>query len=168
LAPQAGGSNVHDALPPLPAGLDYCVVARHHDSLPRFQRWALFGILAAISLSLAVAFAMVGAWPVLPFSVVELGLVGLAFWLMERRADDWERLTVAGDRVLIERQRRGNRERREFNRCWLRVEFDPGGFGRRARVTLHSAGNAVDFGGAMSVAEMQVMAGELRRIAGLR
>jgi uncharacterized membrane protein len=159
---------VHDALPPLPVGFDYCVVARAHDSLPRHQRWALFGALAGVSLSIAVAFALAGAWPVLPYSAVEIGMVGLAFWLVERRAEDWERLSVAGDRVLIERQLRGRRDRREFNRCWLRVEFDPGGFGRRARVTLHSAGNAVDFGGAMSVAEMHVMARELRRIAGLR
>ena len=165
---QAIEPNVRNALPPLPAGLDYCVVARHRNSLPRHQRWVMFGILAGISLSLAVAFALVGAWPVLPYSVVEIGMLGLAFWLVDRRADDWERLSVAGDRVLIERQRRGQREQREFNRCWLRVEFDPGGFGRRARVTLHSAGNAVDFGGAMSVAEMKVMARELRRIAGLR
>lgn len=159
---------VRNALPPLPAGLDYCVVARHHDSLPRHQRWALFGVLAGISLSIAAAFALVGAWPVLPYSVVEIAMLGLAFWLVERRATDWERLTVAGDRVLIERQYRGRREQREFNRCWLRVEFDPGGFGRRARVTLHSAGNEVDFGGAMPVAEMHTMARDLRRIAGLR
>jgi uncharacterized membrane protein len=128
----------------------------------------MFGVLAGMSLCLAVAFALVGAWPVLPYSVVEIAMLGLAFWLVERRADDWERLSVVGDRVLIERQWRGRREQREFNRCWLRVEFDPGGFGRRARVTLHSAGKAVDFGGAMSVAEMQEMARELRRIAGLR
>ena len=104
----------------------------------------------------------------MPFSVLELVMLGLAFWLVERRADDWERLSVAGDRVLLERQHRGRREQREFNRCWLRVEFDPGGFGRRARVTLHSAGTAVDFGDAMSVTEMHVMARELRRIAGVR
>lgn len=159
---------MRNALPPLPAGLDYCVVARQHDSLPRHQRWALFGVLAGMSLCVATAFAWVGAWPVLPYSVVEIGMLGLAFWLVERRAEDWERLTVAGDRVLIERHYRGRREQCEFNRCWLRVEFDPGGFGRRARVTLHSAGNEVEFGGAMSVGEMHTMARELRRIAGLR
>ncbi len=156
------------ALPPLPDGLDYCVVARSHDSLQPRQRWALFAMLAGVSFSVAVAFALVGAWPVLPFSLLEIGLLGLAFLLVERRADDWERLTVVGDRVLIERRHRGRQERREFNRCWMRVEFDPGGFGRRPRLTLHNAGHAVDFGSALPVAEMHTTARELRRIAGLR
>lgn len=155
-------------LPPLPSGLDYCVVARAPDSLSRRQRWSMFAAMAVVSLALAMAFAAVGAWPVLPFSMLEIALLGVAFLVVERRSNDWERLTVAGDAVVIERQRNGRHERREFNRCWMRVEFQPGGFGRPARITLHSAGVAVDFGSALPVAEMRSTAGELRRLAGLR
>ncbi len=104
----------------------------------------------------------------LPYSVLEIALLGLAFMVVERRSDDWERLTVVGDAVVIERQRGRRRERHQFNRCWMRVEFEPGGFGKPARITLHSAGVAVDFGSALPVAEMRSTAGELRRLAGLR
>lgn len=155
-------------LPPLPSAVDYCVVARAQQSLPRRQRWSLFAVMAVVSLVLAVAFAAAGAWPVLPYSVLEIALLGVAFLVVERRSSDWERLTIAGDAVVIERQRGGRRERREFNRCWMRVEFEPGRFGRPARLTLHSAGVAVDFGSALPVAEMRATAGELRRLAGLR
>ncbi len=155
-------------LPPLPSAVDYCVVARAPDSLPRRQRWSLFAVMAGVSLVLATAFAVAGAWPVLPYSVLEIALLGVAFVVVERRCDDWERLTVAGDAVVIERQRGRRRERHEFNRCWMRVEFEPGGFGKAARITLHSAGVAVDFGSALPVAEMRSTAGELRRLAGLR
>jgi len=128
----------------------------------------LFVVMAAVSLVMAVAFAIAGAWPVLPYSVLEIALLGLAFMVVERRSHDWERLTVAGDAVVIERHHGGRHDRREFNRCWMRVEFDPGGFGRPARITLHSAGVAVDFGRALPVAEMRSTVGELRRLAGLR
>ncbi|MEP7330241.1 MAG: DUF2244 domain-containing protein [Betaproteobacteria bacterium] len=156
------------ALPPLPAGLDYCVVARVPDSLPRQQRWMLFGMLAAVSLGLAMAFAVAGAWPVLLYSVIEILSLGVAFMIIERRADDWERLTVVGDKVVIEQKQGQRHQRSEFNRCWLRVELEPGRFGKRARVTLHSGGVAVEFGGALPVAELRSMAGELRRFAKLR
>jgi len=155
-------------LPPLPSAVDYCVVARASHSLSRRQRWSVFAVMAAVSLVLAVAFAAAGAWPVLPYSVLEIALLGVAFMVVERRSDDWERLTVVGDTVVIERQRGRQRQRHEFNRCWMRVEFEPGGFGKAARITLHSAGVAVDFGSALPVAEMRSTAGELRRLAGLR
>ena len=156
------------ALPPLPAGLEYCVVARRNDSLGRRPRWQVFGALAAVSLVLAAAFAMVGAWPVLPYSVLEIVLLGGAFYFVERRAQDWERLTIAGDRVVVEQVAGGKRERHEFNRYWLRVEVDPGGFGRSPQVMLRAGSDAWAFGNALPVAERLAVARELRRLTGAR
>lgn len=156
------------ALPPLPADLEYCVVARRNDSLGRRSRWQIFGALAAVSLILAAAFAVAGAWPVLPYSVLEIVLLGGAFYFVERHAQDWERLTIAGDRVVVEQMSGGKRERREFNRYWLRVEVDPGGFGRSPQVVLRSGGASWPFGGTLSVAERLAVAQELRRLTGAR
>jgi uncharacterized membrane protein len=156
------------ALPPLPADLEYCVVVRRNDSLGRRSRWQVFGALAAVSLVLAAAFAAVGAWPVLPYSVLEIVVLGGAFYFVERRAKDWERLTIAGDRVVMEQMSGGKQERREFNRYWLRVEVDPGGFGRSPQVVLRSGGASWPFGGTLSVAERLAVAWELRRLTGTR
>ena len=156
------------ALPPLPADLEYCVVARRNDSLGRRPRWQVFGALAAVSLVLAAAFAVVGAWPVLPYSLLEIVLLGGAFYVVERRAEDWERLTIAGDRVVVEQVAGGKRERHEFNRYWLRVEVDPGGFGRSPQVMLRSGGASWAFGGTLPVAERLAVARELRRLTGAR
>ena len=103
------------ALPPLPADLEYCVVARRNDSLGRRPRWQVFGALAAVSLVLAATFAAVGAWPVLPYSVLEIVLLGCAFYYVERRAGDWERLSIAGDRVVLRHVER-NPVRRDLHR----------------------------------------------------
>ena len=156
------------ALPPLPADLEYCVVARRNDSLGRRPRWQVFGALAAVSLALAAAFAAVGAWPVLPYSALEIVLLGCAFYCVERRAGDWERLTIAGDRVVVEQVAGGKRERHEFNRYWLRVEVDPGGFGRSPQVILRTGSDAWGFGSALPVAERLAVARELRRLTGAR
>jgi uncharacterized membrane protein len=105
---------------------------------------------------------------VLLYSMLEIAALWGAFYWLGRRAGDWERLTVAGDRVVIERESCGKRERREFNRYWLRVEVEPARFGHAARVTLHSAGISCEFGAALPVAERLRVARELRRLSAQR
>ena len=156
------------ALPPLPAGLEYCVVARRNDSLRRRERWQLFGALAAVSLVLALAFAAVGAWPVLPYSALEVALLGCAFRWVERRARDWERLAVAGDRVIVEREAGGSRERREFNRYWLRVDVVAGTPGGAPELRLAEGAALCVFGSALPADERIAVARELRRMTGMR
>jgi uncharacterized membrane protein len=155
------------ALPPLPADPDYCVVARSNDSLGTRGRWQIFGALAAVSLGLAAAFALVGAWPVLPYSVLELAVLAGAFAWCDRHATDWERLVVAGDRVVVETGRGRKRERREFNRYWLRVEVEDG-LSRSPRVVLRGGGASCEFGKALPARERLAVARELRQLTGQR
>jgi len=160
-------------------GTDLDIVARRNNSLGARQLWAVFGFLAAFSLALAGAFAMAGAWMVMPYSILELALVGLAFRLVERRAGDWERLVVAGDRVIVEKQAGGRLERREFNLCWLRIECEDrarGGearsafrrFGTEPGLTLSFAGESWRFGDTLLADERVAVAQKLRRLAAAR
>ena len=112
---------------------------------------------------------MAGAWPVLPYSLLEIGVLACAFAWCERHAEDWERLTVAGDRVVVEQARGSKRERREFNRYWLRVEVERGR-NRPAspRVVLRGGGASCEFGHALPAQERLAVARELRRLTGLR
>jgi uncharacterized membrane protein len=156
-------------LPPLPQPAEYTVVARPGAArVARRERWTAFGLLALVSLAVASAFAAAGAWPVLPYSALELALVALAFAVVERRARDWERLTVAGDRVIVERSSRGRCERREFNRQWLRVELERARGVREPRLTLRYAGQAMDFGGALPPGQRAEVARTLRRLTAAR
>lgn len=156
-------------LPPLPEPADYCVVARPSAAcVARHHRWSAFALIAFASLAIAVAFAIAGAWPVLPYSALELVLVATAFLIVERRARDWERLTVAGDRVIVERNVRGRSERREFNRWWLRVEMENAGRSREPKLTLRFAGEALDFGGTLPPGQRVEVARTLRRLTASR
>ena len=160
------------ALPPPPADLEYCVVARANDSLSRRRRWQVFAALAASSLALAVAFAVAGAWPVLPYSLLEIGVLACAFAWCDRHAQDWERLVIAGDVVVVERSTVRKRERREFDRHRLRVEVVDGAeravSARAPRVWLRGGDAAWEFGHALPAAGRLAVARELRRLTGLR
>ena len=156
------------ALPPPPADLEYCVVARGNDSLGRRRRWQVFAALAAVSLGLAAVFAAAGAWLVLPYSLLEIGVLACAFAWCDRHAGDWERLVIAGDSVIVERNAGRKRERREFDRHRLRVEVEPAGYGRAPRVVLRGGDAACEFGHALPAAERLAVARELRKLTGLR
>ena len=141
-------------LPPLCVDPEFCVVSRWNLSLPARTRWRIFGLLAAVSLTLASAFVAAGAWMVLPYSLLELGVLAFAFRYIERRAMDWERLTVAGDRVIVERCVGGTRERQSR-------------FGRE-RLLLCCAGEQWAFGAALPEHELSAVARELKRLMGAR
>ncbi len=156
------------AFPSLTVDPDYCLEARRNDSLGTRRRWTVFGALASLSLVLAVAFALAGAWPVVPYSALEIGVLAVAFAYIERHANDWERLTIVADQVVVERAFGGRHERREFNRYWVRVEVSESGVSRTPHVSLHSAGSAWSFGETLPVRERVAMAADLRRMLGAR
>jgi uncharacterized membrane protein len=151
-------------LPPPPADPEYCVVSRPNGSLDTRQRWGAFLMLACVSLTVAAAFVVAGAWPVLPYSALELIALATAFVIIERRARDWERITVAGDRVIVERVRGGRQQLREFNRRWLKVDVDEQGLGREPHITLRFAGEAMEFGAALNPTRRVEVAKALRRL----
>ena len=128
------------AWPPI-AQAEFCVVSRRNDSLGPRARWTLFASLCAVSFGLALGFAALGAWMVLPYSAAGMGLLYGAWRWFERHTGDWERVTVTGDRVLVERESGDARTRREFNRCWTRLEVEDGAPVHASRLALRSEGD---------------------------
>jgi len=153
----------HAVLPSLPVEPEFSVVSRRNASLARRERWTAFGLAAAASLAVAIAFVVAGAWPVLPYSALEIALLAAAFAWFGRRAEEWERITVSGDRVVVERAARGRHERREFNRWWLRVELCEAR-AHAPQLRLRYAGESMDFGTALPPARRVEVARALKRL----
>lgn len=125
----------------------------------------MFGTLAAISLGMALVFAWMGAWLILPYSLAELSLLYLAFRLFERNAGDWECLTVVDDRVVLEARRGEQLVRHEFNRFWVRLEAPiPEAPVGAVRPVLRFAGREVEFGAHLVPEDRQRVARELKAV----
>ena len=148
-------------LPSPPAVSHYCVMSRRNNSLDTRQRWTLFATLAALSLGFALGFAAAGAWLVLPYSAIEIAVLAVAFAYVERRAGDWERLTVSDDRVIVERSIGGRATRHEWNRPWLVVATGADG-------VVRLGSEAVPFGAALPNDQRAEVARTLRRLASVR
>ncbi len=66
---------------------------------------ALLWLLAAtvlLSFGIAAAFAFRGAWVVLPFTGINMALLGVACYVNGRHATDYERIVCSGDTLTVE------------------------------------------------------------------
>ena len=151
--------SVTASLQPLDAAT---VVARRNISLAPRQRWTVYGALAAGSLAMALGFVAAGVWPVLPYSLLELAALAGAFAWIERRAGDLDRLSLEGDRVVVETRRAGRETRHELPRHWTRLEVDEEGFAAAPRLVLKCGREAVRFGDAVPASERRALARTIR------
>ena len=62
----------------------------------------VFAALALLAIAIGIAFALAGAWLVLPFAGLEALLLGVAFVLTARHATDYERIELAAGRIRVE------------------------------------------------------------------
>ena len=134
-------------------------VARRNNSLDSTGRHLVFAFLFVVSVGIACAFAALGAWMVLPFAGLEMLGLYWAFRWYDRHARDYERITIAGDRVRVEFLEAGRAQSHEFNRCWARLVTGPGG----ARLALRSHGREVEIGRHRSDGERLALARKIAR-----
>jgi uncharacterized membrane protein len=84
----------------------------------------VFILLGAVTVAIAVGFAMQGAWLVLPFASLECVALGVAYWLLKRQSDDYELIRVHGDQIVFESSVSGTYQKSTFNRYWLQVSLE--------------------------------------------
>jgi uncharacterized membrane protein len=137
------------------------VISKRNDSFGRHGRRWLFLSLCLVSFGLAAGFAAIGAWFVLPYSVLEMVVLYGALRYFERHAGDWEKLELRGDRLIVEVERGGVRRREEFNRFWARVEQSTAP--HRRGLAIVYAGRRVPFGHTMASSELAEVARDLQR-----
>jgi uncharacterized membrane protein len=98
-----------------------CVLLPHR-SLPSRNFHLLMGLLGLVSLAAGIGFVSIGAWPVVGFFGLDVGLVYLAFRLNYRSARQSETIRLANDVFSVERVSvRGERRSWRFQPFWVRV-----------------------------------------------
>ena len=139
---------------------EFTLFTRRINSLSMRDCGIVFGSLAVFSLTVAVAFAALGAWLILPFAGLEVMALYVAFsWIM-RHADDSELLVIRGDAVVLAVREETHTRRYEFNRVWARLVVDRRA--RELRLALRSHGSEVEVGRYLDGGGRQRLAQELK------
>ncbi|MGN6667860.1 MAG: DUF2244 domain-containing protein [Trinickia sp.] len=125
---------------------------------PRQFVW-FYASLASFSVVIAVLLVVRGAWPVLPFTRVELLAVGIAFVIHARHAVDYERIRLFPNRLVIEQMSGQRLTQYEFNPRWVRIER---GASPRDPIRVVSRGQTVVIGVHLAQYRRASFAAELR------
>jgi uncharacterized membrane protein len=142
-----------------PVAIEFRRIARRNNSLSSTGRLFVFAFLFAVSVGIAAAFAVFGAWLVLPFAGLEMLVLYLAFWYIERHAGDYEAIEIDGDQVRVERLDGGSTSSEVFSRYWARVIVEPDG----SRLALRSHGRELEIGRTLGEAERLELGHALQR-----
>jgi len=137
------------------------VIVPHRSLSPRGVVILLVSIALMCSVT-ALRFWLIGAWPVILFSVVEVGLAILLIGLNARRGRASELVLLEHDSLrLVRTDPRGRRQERQLNPAWLNVVLEEAP-GRVPRLLLTARDVREEIGVVLGEAEKRDLAAALR------
>jgi uncharacterized membrane protein len=126
-----------------------------------------FGGLCAFCLTVAGLLALKGMWPILPFSGLELMLVGWALHASLARRFRAEIITLTEAAVSVESRDRTQCRRTVFQRHWAQVKLRrPASRLHPSRLTIESHGRRCELGSFLTDEERYGLALRLRGLIG--
>ncbi|MBV6659056.1 MAG: DUF2244 domain-containing protein [Devosiaceae bacterium] len=134
-----------------------------HRSLSRNSFTVMMLVFAALAFSSAAAFFVMGAWPILVFLVLDVGLIWVAFEMNYRSGKAYEDVVVTPNRLTIRRVSGWGRETiEELHPVWTRLKtaYDPEEE-RVLAVKLESKGKQVPVGAFMNPDDKESFANAL-------
>jgi len=143
------------------------LVIRRNCSLTWGQTKLAICVIALAPVSIALAFAVAGLWPVVPFAGLELLAVAGCFYHCARSASEREVVTVRGGEVVIEKGQKRAERTWSFNRHWAAIALDhSAGTWHPSRLSIRSHGQRVEIGRFLAEQERAALAAELRKFVG--
>ena len=142
-------------------GPEFSLVLKRNCSISPSGLLRVYGLIATVTIGIAVVFATLGAWIVLPFAGAEIIALGVAFALNGRHAADYERIELGGSKLVIEVRESESVRRHEFSPA--RADVRLSGEGRGIRVLLGPPGGDLEVGRHLHEQARLDLAGELNR-----
>lgn len=127
--------------------------AHANSSLSANGNLAFFLAAAAISGLIAGAFCFFGAWPVIPFTGLELMVLWWALQRNKKHAGDFERITLEPGRLCIETRDGALTRKHELNPYWARVHVPREDGGNIHRLLIRSHGKMIEVGNLLTKEE---------------
>lgn len=139
-------------------------VLRPNRSLsPRGMVWFVAGV-GLCALLIALRFALLGAWIVLPLAIAEIAGLGLAFYLVARKGRRCEIVEVNGSEIRIVVDDGRNREEWRFQPYWVQVILQMDSIAWYPnRLFLRSHGRQIEIGRDLTDEERRRLADDLKR-----
>jgi uncharacterized membrane protein len=99
---------------------------RRNCMLTPTQLASLMAMAGLLSLSVALAWGFAGVWWVLPFALIEIAGLSIAFFVYSRHAADLDRVVVGEENIVVEMVDGPNRSRFEGAKESARIAYSQG------------------------------------------
>ena len=96
-------------------------------SLTPKQVGAFYALIVCFSLLVALYFWLIGAWMVIIFTTLALLVLTIALYVYSLHALDYEKITIVGKQLLVEKSWGGKVEVEEFNTVWTTLHSSESG-----------------------------------------
>ena len=120
----------------------------------------LLALIGGFAFAVGIAFALHGAWPILPFAGLEIAALAAAFYLNGRHAADYERIALEDGSLVVEVRDGEQVATHRFNPHWVRLDVSE--TPRDIRLVLRSHGRVVEIGRHLDVTGRERLAQEVR------
>jgi uncharacterized membrane protein len=118
-----------------------------------------------VSSMIALGFAWVGLWLVLPFAGLEMLVLAVAFYSVLKKSQCREVVYVDHDNVTVQSGRRGPEQQCIFLRAWTQVQLvSPSIRGYPSRLLLRCGGRQVEIGACLTEDEREALGERLNQI----
>ena len=145
---------------------ELAIITRPNCSLSATGRLLFFCVVLLFSSSIAVGFALVGAWLILPFSGLEVLALGLALYYISCHTGDYESIVISGSSLVVEVRNHRAVHKVEFQRYWVQVIVLAASVQGRCRVWLRSSGQEVELGRFVDDDERMALARQIKMQTG--
>jgi len=147
------------------ASASYKAISKPNNSLNTSGKVRVVLLLTVIPCCIAVGFAWLGAWLVLPFVGLEIFALGFAFYHVNNHAEDYESITIDADSLVVERRTRQQFSQFVLSPYWaklVRHELPNG----ELRLGLLSHGKEIEIGHYLTKKQRELLARHIHKRIG--
>lgn len=155
-----------DSVADLTETAEWTIITRPNCSLSATGRLLFFCVMLLLSFGIAIAFASLGAWLILPFSGLEVLALGWALYYIGCHRNDYECIVITRDRMIVETRSHKRVEQVELQRYWAQVVVLAASGRGRCRVWVRARGQEVELGQFANDDERMALAQELKSLTG--
>jgi uncharacterized membrane protein len=142
---------------------DYRLILSPNCSINWRHLLVFYIFICFVALVVALFFVLQGIWMVLPFSGLEMLVLGLALHVVFRKTQKREVITIGSVSVRIEKGQYSPDQCWEFDKSWIRLHDElTSGYKPRRKLELGSHGNYVEVGEFLSGLEKDALAFQLK------
>ncbi len=141
------------------------IVLRPNNSWSWRANVLFLSVFMAVSLTIATGFLIAGAWVILPFSLLEITVVGACIHYCVRQCSRQEVITVTDHEVTIEAGVSKPDNQKTFQRAWAKFfVHKPRRPWENPTLSIRSHGQTTEIGSFLNRRDKEDLVSQLRRI----